>query len=235
MLTFVDANLLSEWLQESNRNVSNMASFCHAGENFVHFAHFWLSDFPESKKYEIFKLEYSIIQENLQFAFALGRQSGSVTRRDTLKFAEAVFREYPSRLLSTKGPYMFLDYLDVLSSERQESYKKVLSDVKCSTRVKAHAQWTLGFRAHALVSVWHAVVSFYRRLMRDSGADKILAPPVPLASISKKEPYELRMYQAIRSDYLLYQILEQSIYQFLSIFTMFLSHVTMKYRVSGYR
>ena len=198
MLTFIDATLLSEWLQTSNRNVTDLATFCHAGENFVRFAHFWLSDFPDYQKHEIFKLEHSIILDNLNFAFAMGKDAGVIKHRDITKFMEAVFREYPGKLLSVKGPHLFLDYLDVLSSERQESYKKVLSDVKCSTRVKSHAQWTLGMRSYCLVSVWTSVVNFYRKFLRDTGMDKQLATPVPLAGVNKDDPYEVRMYQAIR-------------------------------------
>lgn len=198
MLTFIDANLLSEWLQTSNRNVTDLATFCHAGENFVQFAHFWLSEFPDHQKHEIFRLEHSIVLDNLSFAFALGRQSGDVRRRDVTKFMEAIFREYPAKLLSVKGPHLFLNYLDVLSSERQEAYKQVLSDVKCSTRVKCHAQWTLGIRSYALVNVWTAVVNFYRKFLRDTGADQNIARPVPISAVNKNDPYEVRMYQAIR-------------------------------------
>ena len=197
-LTFIDATLLSEWLELSNRNVTGLATFCHAGENFVQFAHFWLSEFPDHKKHEIFKLEHSILLDNMNFAFALGREAGTVKRRDVTKFMEAIFREYPAKLLSVKGPHLFLDYLDVLSSERHDAYKKILSDVKCSTRVKSHAQWTLGLRSYALVNVWTAVLNFYRKFVSDSGIAKSIAQPVAISAVNKNDPYEVRMYQAIR-------------------------------------
>ena len=198
LLTYLDATIVAEWLQISNKHVTDLATWGHAGENFVHFAHFWLSQFPDTQKHEIFKLEHGILVDNLNFAFAAGRGSGEVKRRDITDFLKAVFREYPEKLLSMKGNFLFLDHLEVLSCERHESYKVLLSDVKCSTRNKQHAQWILAVRAFTLVSVWMSVMNFYRKLLTAQRRSPGQAPPVPLDSISKSNPNQLRMYQAIR-------------------------------------
>lgn len=198
MLTYLDATLVSEWLQTSSHNVTDMATWCHAGENFVQFAHFWLSQFPDVQKNEFFKLEHSIIVDNLNFAFAPGRRDGLIKHKDLIRFVKAIFREYPEKLLSMKGQYLFLDYLDILSSERQDAYRQLLSDVKCSTRIKQHAQWVLAIRSFTLVSLWMSVLNFYRKLVESRGDSGKIAEPVPIASVNKKDPYQVRMYHAIR-------------------------------------
>ena len=197
ILTYLDATQVSEFLLLANSHVADLATWCYTGENFVHFAHFWLSDFPDMQKQEIIHLEYSILLDQLQFAFASGRDSGKVKQRDIQRFLGAVFREYPSRLLSSKGAFLFLDYLDILSSERTEQYKKVLSNVKCSTRIKQHAQWTLAIRSFTLVSVWIAIVNFYRKLTINT-SKSLSDSSVSLSSIGTSNPNQKRMYQAIR-------------------------------------
>lgn len=201
ILTYLDATQISEFLLYANENVADLATWCHSGENFVHFGHFWLSDFPDMQKQEIIHLEYTILLEQLQFAFAAGRDQGKVKHRDIQRYMGAVFREYPSRLLSSKGAFLFLDYLDVLSSERTGEYKKVLSNVKCSTKIKQNAQWTLAVRSFALVNVWVAIVNFYRKLSQNT-AKSLTDSSVSLAAIAKTDPHHMRMYQAIRNGYI---------------------------------
>lgn len=53
--------------------------------------------------------------------------------------------------MSSKGAHLFLDYLDVLTSERATAYRRLLSDVKCGTKVKQYAQWLLAIRSFSLV------------------------------------------------------------------------------------
>jgi hypothetical protein len=49
----MDATVVSAWLSRANENVEKLSSFCNAGDNFVRFAHFWLSDFPGVEKQEV--------------------------------------------------------------------------------------------------------------------------------------------------------------------------------------
>lgn len=165
MLCYMDATVVSAWLTRSNENVGKLSDFCNTGDNFVRFAHFWLSDFPGVEKQEIFELENGILTEEISFAFTVGREQRKISYRDILNLSKAVFREYPGKLLSSKGPHMFLDYLGVLTSGKREDYKKMLSDVKCSTRNKQYAQWLLATRSFAIVSCWSAIVNFYRNLL----------------------------------------------------------------------
>jgi hypothetical protein len=195
MMCYIDATVVSSWLTRANGNVHNLSEFCNNSEKFVQFAHFWLSDFPDQQKNEIFELEYEIIVEEANFAFTVGREQRKITNRDILSLISALFREYPGMLLSSKGPYLFLNYLDVLSSEKQTSYKRVLSDVKCSTRNKQYAQWILAMRSFTLLSVWTAIVNFYRNLKRDVSPTQDHSL---LSSSSKESVHHQRIVQAIR-------------------------------------
>jgi hypothetical protein len=80
---------------------------------------------------------------------------------------KAVFREYPIQLLSFRGAYLLLNYIDVLSSDRHdEEYKKLLSDVKCRTVNKQYAQWLLSIRSFALINLCWSVIKFFRKTVK---------------------------------------------------------------------
>ncbi|CAC5402293.1 unnamed protein product [Mytilus coruscus] len=195
MMCYMDATVVSAWLTRANESVEKLSSFCNIGDNFVRFAHFWLSDFPGVEKQEIFELENGILTEELSFAFTVGREQRKINYRDVLDLSKAVFREYPSRLLSSKGSHIFLDYLGVLTSGKKEDYKKMLSDVKCSTRNKQYAQWLLAIRSFAIVSCWSAIVNFYRNLI-----DRLHhSNPISYSSNQDNEDiHQVRLCQAIR-------------------------------------
>lgn len=198
MLCFMDATVVSSWLTRANNNVTELSSYVLADDNFVRFAHFWLTDFPDTQKREIFELEVEILREELGFAFSVGRDQRKVTQHDISNLIGAIFREYPSRLLSSKGNFLFLDYLDILSSERTQKYKKLLSDVKCSTKNRQYAQWVLATRSFALVSMWSAIVNFYRNLLGRHGNTNGL--PVPNIH-PNKNIHGKRLFQALKHGY----------------------------------
>ncbi|KAH9512983.1 hypothetical protein Btru_035527 [Bulinus truncatus] len=164
ILTFMDATIVASWLKRSNETIQELTKYCNTGDNFVHFAQFWLSEFPDFQKKEIFSMEYDILLNEVALAFAVGRESKKVVRRDITDLIGAVFKEYPVRLIGKHGPYIFLDYLDILTSERLDQYKKLLSDVRCSTSNRQYAQWLLATRCFALVNVWSSIVNFFRNL-----------------------------------------------------------------------
>ena len=192
IMVYMDASVVSDWLQQANQVVSELSQWCCDAENFVNFAHFWLTDFPDIQRMEIFKLEFSILLDHLQLAFASGQESGKVKHRDLLHLLDAILREYPGKLFSSKGSHLFLDYLDILTSERHDPYKKLLSDVKCSTRIKQYAQLMLATRSFALVSMWSAIVNFYRSLL---GKSNTIGGKI---GSSKGSHYEQFMYHSIK-------------------------------------
>ena len=197
LLVYMDPNMVSECLENANKTVSDLTNWIHTGENYVHFAHFWLTDFLDKNKLDIFQLEYSILSDQLQLSFASGRDSGKVKQQHLNSFLNAVLKEYPGKLLSSKGAHLFLNYLDLLTSERHDAYRKLLSDVRCSTRNKQYAQWILAVRAFALVSIWTAVVNFFRRLQGTVRPNT--AEFVNLSAIGKVTDHnQNRIYHAIR-------------------------------------
>ena len=192
LMCYMDATIVAGWLGQANAGVSNLTQYCNAGDNFVQFAHFWLSEFPDGQKYDIFKMEHDILLEEVGLSFTVGKQAKKVLHSDIVQIASAVLREYPGKLVSLKGPHLFLDYLDVLVSEHTDRYKKLLSDVKCATSNRQYAQWLLATRSFALVSMWQAIVNFYRNL---TGRIAITPDPPVLADESI---HQQQLYQAIR-------------------------------------
>ena len=199
MLCFMDATIVSSWLTRANNCVSEISTYILSEDHFVRFSHFWLTDFPDVQKREIFELEIEILREELGFAFTVGRDQRKITQHDISNLIGAIFREYPARLLSSKGNFLFLDYLDILSSERTQKYKKLLSDVKCSTKNRQYAQWILATRSFALVSMWSAIVNFYRNLLGKHGSTDGLS--IPSSHVSYRNIYEKRLFQALKLGY----------------------------------
>ena len=78
MLTYMDATIVAEWLTRSNTALEDMTTYCSQGDNFVQFAHFWLSEFPDTQKQEIYEMEHEILVEEVGLAFAVGKESRKV-------------------------------------------------------------------------------------------------------------------------------------------------------------
>lgn len=196
MLIYMDATIVGEWLTRANTALEDITTYCTQGDNFVQFAHFWLCNFPETQRQEIYEMENEILVEEVGLAFAVGKEDRKIVRRDVTDLLSALFREYPTKLFSSKGAHLFLDYLDILTSDRTERYKKLLADVRCSTKNRQYAQWLLATRSFALVSVWSAIVNFYRNLLGQHGVPPGL--PVPMLGSAQDDVYQRRMSQAVR-------------------------------------
>lgn len=193
LMIYLDATIVAGWLTKANHVLQDLINFFAKGDNYVQFSHFWLSEFPDLQKREIFRMEYDILLDELTLAFAVGKENGNVVRRDILDLCGAIFKEYPMKLLSAKGTYIFLNYLDTLTSEKQEEYKYLLSDVRCSTSNRQFAQWLLAIRSFALVNVWSSIINFYRNL---TGSHR--SNPVHDLWSSREKVHIRRMLQAIR-------------------------------------
>jgi len=198
MLTYMDATIVASWLTRSNNSIHDMSAFCLKGDNFVKLAHFWLNDFPDIQKRDIFSMEHEFLLDELNLAFAVGRESGTVSRKDLLSLCGAVFKEYPAKLLGAKGPHLFLNYLDIFTSEKHAEYRTLLSDVKCSTTNRQYVQWILATRSFALLNVWTSIINFYRNLTNDGASQGL---PIHEYSSSNENLQQRRMLQAIRLGY----------------------------------
>lgn len=173
MLAYIDASVVSDWLNRANRYLKKLSKW-HRGpssmqpmlnkdddetselrfEPFVKFCSFWIGTmwplrFGERQRRELVEMEYSIVHDEVVHAFQCGIDSGQVSIGDVHALLRAVFREYPLQLLSFRGTYLVLDYVETLGSERQDDYKRLLSDVKCRTVNKQYAQWLLSIRSQS--------------------------------------------------------------------------------------
>lgn len=186
MLTYIDASVVSEWLNRANRLLRKMHKWHQDNSNlydthkvnrnksefikyesFINFANFWLgcnktSKLDHRQRRQLLEMEYSIICDEVTQAFQIGIESQEIGLSDIHQLLHAVFKEYPLQLLSFRGVYLLLDYIDTLSSNRLNEYKNLLSDVKCRTVNKQYAQWLLSIRSFSLINLCWSIVKFYR-------------------------------------------------------------------------
>jgi hypothetical protein len=162
MLNNIDTGVVSDWLQEANDGVAKLSDWNKISENFVSFAHFWLSKISGSDRLALIRLEYGILIERLTAAF---RADFPVKSHQIRALVEAVFHEFPRRILSTGGVHLVLRHLDILTlSHRDSEFCKLLSDIHCSTSCRQHTEIVLAMRAFAISSMLSAFVNFYCKL-----------------------------------------------------------------------
>jgi hypothetical protein len=183
ILTYIDASNVSDWLNRSNRLLKKMFKWHQDGsslyqsrekkssfkyESFILFANFWLGSneqikFTDKQRRQLLQMEYSIIVDEVTQAFQVGIDSLKVKMSDVNRLMRAIFKEYPLQLLSFRGTYMILNFIDILGSDRHDEYKTLLSDVKCRTSNKQCAQWLLSIRSFALISLCWSIIKFYMK------------------------------------------------------------------------
>ncbi len=168
VLTYIDVSVVSDWLNLANVNLQTLSTWLEKSkcESFVHFANFWLTMLSDKQRRNLVDMEYSIIVDEICMAFNIGLNSDKVECKDVKKIIKIALSEYPLALNSSHGSYLVLDYLDILCSDRKDSYKKLLSDVKCRTANKQYAQWLLSIRSFALVNMFSAIVGFYDNISK---------------------------------------------------------------------
>ncbi|KAM9124992.1 protein FAM220A isoform 1-T1 [Pangshura tecta] len=159
-----DSTSVTDWLEKAYNSISDLGVWCCTGDNFVHFAHFWLSELQYNQKRQLLELEMGIIEDELQLAF-LEELDSELQPSDLRSILATTLSEYPMGLLSNHKPCIFLDYLNVMSSEQTTAYKRMLSSIKYTTNNPQVTQWLLAVRAFALANLWHAVVKFYQALV----------------------------------------------------------------------
>lgn len=196
ILVYVDASVVSDWLNRANRSLKKMFKWHHQNsylknnlanpnanrmlnyESFILFCNFWLgfnenAKFNDKQRRSLIEMEYSIICDEVMQAFQVGIDDQQITVNQIHQLIKAVFKEYPLQFLSFRGAYLLLDYIDILSSDRHEDYKKLLSDVKCRTVNKQYAQWLLSIRSFALINLCWSIIKFYRKTVEPVNAERV--------------------------------------------------------------
>ncbi|XP_053131936.1 salivary gland specific protein SAGSIN1 isoform X1 [Hemicordylus capensis] len=160
-----DSTVVTGWLEKAHGFVSDLGAWSCCGENFVRFAHFWLSELQHNQKQQLLELELGVIEDEVRLAFPEGPETQEAQPLDLTGILAAALSEYPMALVNNQNPYVFLDYLNLMSLEITTGYKKMLSDIQYPTKNPQIAQWLLAIRAFALASLWHAIVKFYKALV----------------------------------------------------------------------
>ncbi|XP_061455518.1 salivary gland specific protein SAGSIN1 isoform X2 [Rhineura floridana] len=153
------------WLQRAHNFIGDMGTWSYCGDNFVRFAHFWISELQYNQKQQLLELEMGVIEDEVRLAFE-GSDSKEFQPSDLNSILAAVLSEYPVGLVNNQNPYVFLDYLNLMSSADTSGYKKMLSSIQYTTKNPQIAQWLLAIRAFALANLWHAIVKFYKALVK---------------------------------------------------------------------
>lgn len=163
IIEYIDEEVVANWLERSNQSLKDLTTWC-TDTNFVMFAQFWITEFGVKRRCEILALEHSILLDELTGAFRTSLGKSDVQSQDISDLLSALLREYPKKLTMATGVYLFLDYLDIFTSERALEYRTILSDVKISTKNKEHIQLILASRSFMLINVWVAIVAFYQQV-----------------------------------------------------------------------
>lgn len=150
-----DGTAATGWLEKAHNLISDLGAWSCAGDNFVHFAHFWLSELQFNQKHQLLELEMGVIEDEVRLAFLETKESQPL---DLNSILAAVLSEYPTGLVNNQNPYVFLDYLNLMSAEGTAGYKHMVSNVQYTTKNPQIAQWLLAIRAFALANLWHAIV-----------------------------------------------------------------------------
>ena len=163
VLFYMDSTVVGDWLTKANISIKQLTSWLHYNDNFIQFTHFWLSEMPRSQQRELIEMEFTILMEEINFAFGAGLQGGSVSSQEIEAFARSVFWEYPEKFHSSETKDFFLKILLCLCSGKKTTYRALLSDVQCSTSNKQYVQLILGTRAFAIVNICSGVLEFYKQ------------------------------------------------------------------------
>jgi FAM220 family len=160
ILKHINKGVILNWLELVKRSIDDMSDWCLSKENFVHFAHSWLSLFSEQARNELTELEFSILRDNILSTIQSKRPPVSLF--DSL--LSLILHEFSSGILvGQQGAFFFLDYMDGLTSSATRR-TVILTDVRCSqSSVKSqYYESILALRSFALVSIWSAILDRYR-------------------------------------------------------------------------
>lgn len=158
MFSCFDAAAVAGWQGKAREVMGDLGAWSRSGDNFVRFAHFWLSELQHNQKQQLLELEMGIIEDKLLLALLQGSDSRELQPLGFNNILSTALSEYPTGLVSSQSSYIFLDYLNFMSSDQAPGYKKMLSSVQYTTKNAQIAQWLLAIRAFVLAHLWHAIV-----------------------------------------------------------------------------
>ena len=78
VLTYLDASIISTWLEESNHKLQNIQHILQTPQQFVTFARFILTELPYTEYLQLIQLEHSILLDHLKYGFQSGFNDGFI-------------------------------------------------------------------------------------------------------------------------------------------------------------
>uniref|UniRef100_A0A803SXH8 Family with sequence similarity 220 member A n=1 Tax=Anolis carolinensis TaxID=28377 RepID=A0A803SXH8_ANOCA len=148
-----DSTAVAGWLDTAQNLISEMGEWSCSGDNFVHFAHFWLSELQLNQKQQLLELEMGVIEDEVRLAFLEGPDSNEIQPSELNSILAASLSEYHMGLLNNQNALVFLDYLNLMSSVDASEYKEMLSNIQYTIKNPQITQWLLAIRAFALASL----------------------------------------------------------------------------------
>ncbi|XP_067317291.1 uncharacterized protein SMIM10L3 isoform X1 [Anolis sagrei] len=197
-----DSTAVAGWLETAHNLISEMGEWSCSGDNFVHFAHFWLSELQFNQKQQLLELEMGVIEDEVRLSFLEGPDSKEIQPSELNSILAASLSEYPMGLVNNQNAFIFLDYLNLMSSVDASGYKEMLSNIQYTIKNPQITQWLLAIRAFALASLWHAIVKFYKTLVHTQQSAE--QPDKSSVSANKKQSNEVvkeRALQAVQLGY----------------------------------
>ncbi|KAG8145652.1 hypothetical protein E2320_012138, partial [Naja naja] len=158
IFSYFDSTLVTIWQEKAQGVLSQLGKWSASKENFVQFAHFWISELQHDQKQQLLELELGVIEDEVHLAFLEGLDAKDLQPSELSSILLVALSEYPMGLASNQHPYIFLDYLNLMSSPNTSGYREMLSNIQYPSKNPQITQWLLAIREFALANLWHAMV-----------------------------------------------------------------------------
>jgi len=163
ILQLFDKSVVLIWLEQTKRSITDISDWCAEEENFINFAHFWLSEFPSERRCSMFEFEYGLLRDKL----AYGCRNKQPSPEQLASFLNVILHEFPEgRLSGHSDAYIFLEQLEALTEKHKRD--TLLAGVAYSLHNRQHYDCLLAVRSYAVVSICSAILDQYR-----SGVDAV--------------------------------------------------------------
>ncbi|KAL7979217.1 hypothetical protein Chor_015241 [Crotalus horridus] len=158
IFSYFDSTSVAAWQERAQGVLRELGHWSASRENFVQFAHFWLFELQYDQKQQLLELELGVIEDEVHLAFLKGLDSKDLQPSELSSILLVALSEYPVGLASNQHPYIFLDYLNLMSSPDTSGYREMLSNIQYPSKNPQITQWLLAIREFALANLWHAMV-----------------------------------------------------------------------------
>jgi len=163
ILRLFDKSVVLVWLEQTKRSITDISDWYAEEENFIRFAHFWLSEFPTDRRCSMFEFEYGLLRDKI----ASGCRNKQPSPEQLASFLSAILHEFPEgRLSGLSGAYIFLEHVEAVAEKRKRD--GLLAAVGYSLDNRQHYDCLLAVRSYAVVSICSAILDQYR-----SGVDSV--------------------------------------------------------------